>query len=248
MTGEAGMQQFMQTAHFGLEVYDLIHDGPLISLMEKSFSFWDKLSDLEKEALKGNVSDIKYEKGTCLGGSDDSCAGVFLIRSGTLRVYMLSEDGKDLTLFRLESGDVCILSASCVLKLVRFEVLIEAETECRILVINAQFFSELAERNVWVENFSYKVAALRFSDVMDAIQRIFFLSVDKRLANFLLEEMEIKGTDVISLTHEQIARYIGSAREVVSRTLKSFYVMGAVELSRGGIKIIDKKLLQSMSR
>ena len=161
---------------------------------------------------------------------------------------MLSEDGKDLTLFRLESGDVCILSASCVLKLVRFEVLIEAETECRILVINAQFFSELAERNVWVENFSYKVAALRFSDVMDAIQRIFFLSIDKRLANFLLEEMEIKGTDVISLTHEQIARYIGSAREVVSRTLKSFYVMGAVELSRGGIKIIDKKLLQSMSR
>ena len=115
-------------------------------------------------------------------------------------------------------------------------------------MINAQFFSELAERNVWVENFSYKVAALRFSDVMDAIQRIFFLSIDKRLANFLLEEMEIKGTDVISLTHEQIARYIGSAREVVSRTLKSFYVMGAVELSRGGIKIIDKKLLQSMSR
>ena len=226
----------------------MIHNGPLISLLEESFSFWDKMSDLEKEALMDNISDIKYEKGTCLGGSDDSCAGVFLIRSGTLRVYMLSEDGKDLTLFRLESGDVCILSASCVLKLVRFEVLIEAETECRILVINAQFFSELAERNVWVENFSYKVAALRFSDVMDAIQRIFFLSIDKRLANFLLEEMEIKGTDVISLTHEQIARYIGSAREVVSRTLKSFYVMGAVELSRGGIKIIDKKLLQSMSR
>ena len=226
----------------------MIHNGPLISLLEESFSFWDKMSDLEKEALMDNISDIKYEKGTCLSGSDDSCAGVFLIRSGTLRVYMLSEDGKDLTLFRLESGDVCILSASCVLKLVRFEVLIEAETECRILVINAQFFSELAERNVWVENFSYKVAALRFSDVMDAIQRIFFLSIDKRLANFLLEEMETKGTDAISLTHEQIARYIGSAREVVSRTLKSFYVMGAVELSRGGIKIVDKKLLQSMSR
>ena len=226
----------------------MIHNGPLISLLEESFSFWEKLSDLEKDALINNVSEIRYEKGTWLSGSDDSCAGVFLIRSGTLRVYMLSEDGKDLTLFRLNPGERCILSASCVLKLIRFEVLIEAETDCRIFVINGPFFSGLAEKNVWVENFSYKVAALRFSDVMEAIQRIFFLSVDKRLANFLLEEMETKGTDAISLTHEQIARYIGSAREVVSRTLKSFYVMGAVELSRGGIKIIDKKLLQSMSR
>ena len=226
----------------------MIHNGPLISLLEESFSFWDKMSDLEKEALMDNISDIKYEKGTCLSGSDDSCAGVFLIRSGTLRVYMLSEDGKDLTLFRLNPGERCILSASCVLKLIRFEVLIEAETECRILVVNANFFSDLAARNVWVENFSYKVAAERFSDVMEAIQRIFFLSVDKRLANFLLEEMERNNTNVVPVTHEQIARYIGSAREVVSRTLKSFYVLGAVELSRKGIKIVDRKLLQSMSK
>lgn len=225
----------------------MIQNGQLISLLEKSFPFWDKLSDLEKKALMDNISDIRYEKGTCLSGSDDSCAGVFLIRSGTLRVYMLSEDGKDLTLFRLNPGELCILSASCVLKLIRFEVLIEAETECRILVVNANFFSDLAASNVWVENFSYKVAAERFSDVMEAIQRIFFLSVDKRLANFLLEEMERKGCDVVSVTHEQIARYIGSAREVVSRTLKSFYVLGAVELSRKGIKIVDKKLLRSMS-
>lgn len=226
----------------------MIQNGQLISLLEKSFSFWDKISDLEKAALMDNISDIKYEKGTCLSGSDDSCAGVFLIRSGTLRVYMLSEDGKDLTLFRLNPGEICILSASCVLKLIRFEVLIEAETECRILVVNANFFSDLAARNVWIENFSYKVAAERFSDVMEAIQRIFFLSVDKRLANFLLEEIERNNTNVVPVTHEQIARYIGSAREVVSRTLKSFYVLGAVELSRGGIKIVDKKLLQSMSR
>jgi CRP/FNR family transcriptional regulator len=232
----------------GPEVRDLIQNGQLISLLEKSFSFWDKISDLEKEALMENISDIKYEKGTCLSGSDDSCAGVFLIRSGTLRVYMLSEDGKDLTLFRLNPGEICILSASCVLKLIRFEVLIEADTECRILVVNANFFSDLAARNVWVENFSYKVAAERFSDVMEAIQRIFFLSVDKRLANFLLEEIERNNTNVVPVTHEQIARYIGSAREVVSRTLKSFYVLGAVELSRGGIKIVDKKLLQSMSK
>lgn len=223
-------------------------NGPLELLLEESLPFWEKISDAEKKAVIENTSDIMYEKGACLNGSDDSCAGVFLVRRGTLRVYMLSDEGKDLTLFRLEPGETCILSASCVLKLIRFEVLIEAETDCRILVIGASFFSELAERNVWVENFSYKVAATRFSDVMEAIQRIFFLSVDKRLAGFLLEEAETRGSSVIPLTHEQIARYIGSAREVVSRTLRSFYVLGAVELSRKGIRIVDKKLLQSMSR
>jgi len=225
----------------------LIRSEPLESLLPKSLPFWKKINSNERDAIINNISDIRYEKGTCLSGSDDSCAGVFLVRAGTLRVYMLSEEGKDLTLFRLNPGEVCILSASCVLKMIRFEVLIEAEEDCRILVINAGFFSELAERNVWVENFSYKIAAERFSDVMEAIQRIFFLSVDKRLANFLLEEMETRGCDVIAVTHEQIARYIGSAREVVSRTLKSFYVLGAVELSRKGVKIIDKKLLRSMS-
>ncbi|MDD4160340.1 MAG: Crp/Fnr family transcriptional regulator [Synergistaceae bacterium] len=226
----------------------MIRSAALTAILEDSFSFWNKISDLERESIMDSISDVRYEKGSCLSGSDDSCAGVFLVRSGTLRVYMLSEDGKDLTLFRLKPGEVCILSASCVLKMIRFEVLIEAETECRILVLNAKFFSDLAAGNVWVENFSYKVAAERFSDVMEAIQRIFFLSVDKRLANFLLEEMERKGCNVISLTHEQIARYIGSAREVVSRTLKSFYVLGAVELSRKGIKILDRKLLQSISK
>ena len=156
MTGEAGMQQFMQTAHFGLEVYDLIHDGPLISLMEKSFSFWDKLSDLEKEALKGNVSDIKYEKGTCLSGSDDSCAGVFLIRSGTLRVYMLSEDGKDLTLFRLNPGEICILSASCVLGLSQAPCFHSEERLLRYMVyffhLGAPVKKQLVHRNSWPYN------------------------------------------------------------------------------------------------
>lgn len=226
----------------------MIQNGPLISLFEESFSFWDKISDIEREAIMDNTSDIIYEKGICLSGSDDSCAGVFFVRSGTLRVYMLSEEGKDFTLFRLNPGDVCILSASCVLKMIRFEVLIEAETDCRIFVVNANFFSDLAAKNVWVENYSYKVAAERFSDVIEAIQRILFLSVDERLANFLLEEMESKGCNVIPVTHEQIARYIGSAREVVSRTLKSFYLLGAVELSRKGIKIVNRKLLQSMSK
>lgn len=226
----------------------LTDPGPLEFLLHNSFPFWTKLSEHEKEFLLNNVSDFRYTKGTLISGNSDSCAGVLLLQTGTLRVYMLSDEGKDLTLFRLYPGDVCILSASCVLKMIRFEVIIEAESDCRILIVNADFFAELAQKNVWVENYSYKIAVRRFSDVIESIQKIFFFSVEKRLANFLLDELEKHESQVIPITHEQIAKYIGSAREVVSRTLKSFSGLGIVELSRKGIRITDARKLENIAR
>jgi len=125
--------------------------------------------------------------------------------------------------------------------------LIEAESDCRLLVINTDVFSRIAGNNIWVENFSYKIASERFSDVIEAIQKIFFLSVDKRLANFLLEEISKNHNCIILFTHEQIAKYIGSAREVVTRTLKSFSELGILEISRKGIKITDAAKLADIA-
>ena len=217
------------------------------AILQNSFPFWNKLSQLEKMSLLNNTSDFNYKKGALISGNGGSCAGVLLVLKGSLRAYILSDEGKDLTLFRLYPGGVCILSASCILKTIRFDVLIEAENDCRLLVINTDVFSHIANNNIWVENFSYKIASERFSDVIEAIQKIFFLSVDKRLANFLLEETDKHNDCVILLTHEQIAKYIGSAREVVTRSLKSFSELGILEISRGGIKIIDAAKLKDIA-
>jgi len=198
-------------------------------------------------SLLNNTSDFNCKKGTLITGNGGSCAGVLLVLKGSLRTYILSEDGKDLTLFRLYPGGICILSASCILKAIRFDVLIEAESDCRLLVINTDVFSRIAGNNIWVENFSYKIASERFSDVIEAIQKIFFLSVDKRLANFLLEEISKNHNCIILFTHEQIAKYIGSAREVVTRTLKSFSELGILEISRKGIKITDAAKLADIA-
>ena len=95
--------------------------------------------------------------------------------------------------------------------------------------------------------FALETALGRFSDVMWVMQQILFMSMDKRLAIFLYDESARIGDDNIPLSHEQIAKYMGSAREVVSRMLKYFSNEGIVELSRRGVKITDRKKLRTLT-
>jgi len=207
-------------------------------------SFWDKLSVVEKDLFKNNVAKVTYKKGENLHSTDNECLGLLLVQSGELRVYILSEDGREVTLYRLSEGDSCVLSASCILNNITFDVLIDAECETEGLLLNIATFSRLTKENIYVENFAYKNTVDRFSDVMWAIEQILFMSFDKRLATFLLDEMSKTKSSEINLTHEQIAKYVGSAREVVSRMLKNFEQLGLLKLSRGSIQIIDKDKLK----
>ncbi len=223
----------------------MINDEGLTYLKEH-LNFWDKLNDKEKQLLINNVSSVKYNKGENLHGVDKNCVGHLLVKTGELRVYILSEEGRDVTLYRLVPGDTCVLSASCVLNHISFDVMIDAEQETEVLLLNIGAFSKLKESNIHVENYAYKVAADRFSDIMWAMEQILFTSFEKRLAVFLYDEMVKNKSNKINLTHEQIARYVGSAREVVSRTLKNFESQGILKLSRGKLSIIDKEKLRSL--
>lgn len=216
-------------------------------LFMKYFSFWDKLTKQERELLCSSTAPVHYLKGANIHRGDQDCAGILLIKKGQLRTYLLSEEGRDVTLYRLFQGDVCILSASCILEAITFDVFIDAEEDTEALLIHSAVFHQMAERNIYMKCFGYQLAALRFSDVMWSMQQILFMGADKRLAIFLWDEISKTGTDEIKMTHEQIARYMGSAREVVSRMLKYFASEGIVTLSRGGIRIIDKKKLQGLT-
>ena len=208
--------------------------------------FWDKLSDLEKSMIERNISKVSYNAGFNLHSPDNECLGVLLIKSGGLRVYILSEDGREVTLYRLSPGDICVLSASCILNSITFDVHIDAESKTDAYLINISTFSILSNQNVYVENFAYRNAIERFSDVMWAIEQILFMSLDKRLAIFLLDEITKANSTELHITQEQIAKYIGSAREVVSRLLKVFQADGILEQSRGSIHIIDKEKLRRL--
>lgn len=170
--------------------------------------------------------------------------GVMLLLKGQIRAYILSEDGREVTLYRLFAWDLCVLSASCVLDAVAFDVQIEAVEDSRVILIPVSYYKTLMEKNAQVELYTYKISTERFSDVMWTLQQILFMRADQRLAVFLWDEISKSKTDTVTYTHDQIARYIGSAREVVSRVLKYFQQEGIVALSRGKIRILDKKKLR----
>ncbi len=211
------------------------------------FSAWKHLSAAEQEGMLANTTLMRYQKGTCIHNGENDCKGMLIVKKGTIRIYMLSENGKEITLFRLSEGDLCILSASCVLSAITFDVHIDAEEDSELLFVSSSYFQSLVDNNIHVECFTYKLIADRFSDVMWTMQQILFMSMDKRLAVFLWDEISKADDDTVHLTHEQVARDVGSAREVVSRMLKYFTSEGIVELSRGGIKVIDKKRLRKLA-
>ena len=219
-----------------------------VDLFIQHFSFWEHLSDQEKELLCDNTIAAHYPKGISVHSGNEDCIGILLVKKGQLRTYLLSEDGRDVTLYRLFEGDVCILSASCVLDAITFDVFIDAEEDTDVLLINSSVFHQMADKNIYMKCFGYQLATTRFSDVMWAMQQILFMSADRRLAIFLTDELAKTGGDEVRMTHDQMAKYMGSAREVVSRMLKYFAQEGWVRLFRGGVQVLDRKKLQQLAR
>ena len=217
------------------------------NLFIRHFNFWLHLSTAEKQLLNAHTNRVRYEKGVQVHQGPLDCIGVLLIKSGQLRVYTMSEDGREVTLYRLFPDDVGILSASCALDAVTFDVYIDAAEDTEVLLTDSAAFRKLAKDNIYVRCYGYEMASRRLSDMLWKMQQVLFLSADRRLAIFLLEESEKNNSDEIRMTHEQIARFMGTAREVVSRLVKYFSQEGWVKTSRGCIRLTDRKALKALA-
>ena len=205
------------------------------------------MSDIDKETFINSSMEIEFRRGDNIHDGNE-CTGIILPLSGSLRIYILSEEGKEITLYRLFPGDMCLLSASCVLNAITFDVFVDAEEDSKCLVIGGCAIENLTNKLPDAKIFVLEAALGRFSDVMWIMEQILFMSMDKRLAIFLLDEISKTGRDTVKLTHEQIAKYMGSAREVVSRMVKYFAGEGLISSSRSeGIKIIDKARLRKLT-
>ncbi len=201
--------------------------------------FWTSLTEQEKEILRKSAVIRRYEKGSFIHSSDRDCLGMLFIISGEIRTYILSDEGREITLFRLYPNDLCVLSASCVISQISFDTQMTARQDTEVLIIPPNITALLKEQNISVRCFLYEQATERFSEVMWAMQQILFKGLDQRLAAFLVEECERTNSNAVRMTHEQIARNISSAREAVARMLKQFTQDGLVELKRGEIIIKD---------
>lgn len=215
------------------------------SVLER-LPFWKLLTDSEKELVQQNAVIRLYEKGTRVYSSERECLGMLFVMQGEMRTYLLSEEGREVTLFRIYPNDLCVLSASCVISQISFDTQMSAQKDTEALMIPPNIVLLLKEKNLSVRCFLYELATKRFSDVMWAMQQILFKRLDQRLALFLMQESQRLGTDTIHTTHEQIAQQISSAREAVARMLKQFSEDGLVELKRGAIRLLDQKGLKAL--
>ena len=163
-----------------------------------------------------------------------------MVLKGQLRVFIISDTGKEITLYRLFERDVCVLSASCLIRNITFDVHVQAELETSMLRITTDAYQQVSRNNPLVQEYTNQLVSSRFSDVMWVVEQVLFMSIDRRLAIHLLEQAAIAQSDSFTATHDAIARDLGTAREVVTRMLKRFQEDGLVSISRGGLSLLDR--------
>ncbi len=209
------------------------------------FPIWNKLQANEQQALAASASERHFRKGDLIRTGGD-CMGLILITAGQLRAYTVSDDGREITMYRLFERDMCLFSASCMMRSIQFDISISAEKDTDAILIPSEVYRKIMEASAPLANYTNEIMASRFSDVMWLIDQIMWKSFDRRLAEFLLNEANLEGTNMLKLTHEEIGNHMGNPREVVTRMLKYFQSDGMVKLSRGTIEIIDEAGLETI--
>ena len=212
------------------------------------FPIWDKLTADQQARIESVTELQKVKSGTVLHDVSPECLGMLLLRSGQLRAYMLSEEGREITITRFFEMDICLFSASCVMPNMQFDIFIEAEKDSEVWVIPACLFQNLMDESIIIANYARNLITSHFSELMWLMEQIMWKSFDKRLAEFLLEESNLEDTLSLKITHEKIANHMGTAREVVTRMLRYFQSEGMVKLTRGSVDLTDTGKLRALCK
>ena len=212
------------------------------------FPIWNKLTPEHQERIQSMAVYQKVKSGTMLHDGSANCLGLILVRSGQLRAYMLSEEGREVTISRFFEMDICLFSASCVMPNMQFDIFIEAEKDCEIWVIPACLYQNMMDESIALSNYSHNLITSHFSELVWLMEQIMWKSFDRRLAAFLLEETSLENNNVLKITHEKIANHMGTAREVVTRMLRYFQSEGMVKLTRGTVEVTDPAKLEQLAQ
>ena len=212
------------------------------------FPVWDNMTPQQQQTVSASLVSRSVKKGALLHNGGADCTGLLLIKTGQLRAFILSKEGREVTLYRLFDRDICLFSASCMLRSLQFDVTIQAEKDTELWVIPTEIYQRIMAQSAPLSNYTNEIMAARFSEVMWLLEQVMWKSMDRRVAGFLLEEAAIEGGNRLSITHEAIANHLGTHREVVTRMLRYLQGEGLVKLSRGAVELLDEKRLEELSR
>ena len=210
------------------------------------FPIWDKLTPRQQELIAAGLAARTVRRGAVLHSGGADCTGLLLVKTGQLRAFILSREGREVTLYRLFDRDICLFSASCILRSIQFDVAISAEKDTQLWIIPPDVYRQLMEQSACVANYTNEIMASRFSEVMWLMEQVMWNSMDKRVAAFLLEEASIQAADRLPITHESIANHLGTHREVVTRVLRYLQNEGMVRLARGTVELTDRAKLEAL--
>ncbi len=175
----------------------------------------------------------------------DTADAIALLISGVVRVYKIGETGREITLYRFGNGESCILTANAILSQKEFPAIATVEKDANAVMIPAETFRDWVRRyDLWRE-FVFDLLSERLSSVMEIVEEVAFHRMDDRVATFILDRLG--QSDTLQVTHQAIAIELGSSREVISRILEDFSTQGFIQVSRGTIKVLDRKGLKSLS-
>lgn len=180
--------------------------------------------------------------GTVVFDEGDECGGVVFVLDGSIRVSKVGSNGREVILYRLGSGDSCILTIASVLSDLSYPATATVENDAEVILLPVQQFKRLLAVDAGLQKYIYKLISTRLLEVMTLIDDIIFRRIDDRLIEFLLKEADKDG-DIIKMTHEELAIHLGTAREVISRVMKELERNGYVQLSRGKVRVISRSRL-----
>lgn len=218
-----------------------------MSELRDFFPVWNKLNKTQQEKLEATAVFKTFNENEIVHNGTE-CSGFLIVKSGQLRAHISSEEGREITVYRLFERDTCMFSGFCMMSSLQFDITIEAEKKSEIWLIPPKVFRSLMDESTAVANFMNEIMATRLSDIMWLIEQVMWKSFDKRLAAFLVEESSIEDNPQLKITHERIANHLGTAREVVTRMLKYFQNEGMVKLTRGTIEITNRNALEELGQ
>jgi CRP/FNR family transcriptional regulator len=190
--------------------------------------------------LEGILSSLQYremEAGTTILREGQVCASVPFVLEGAIRVFKTAESGREITLYRIEAGESCILSSSCGAGIASFPATVVAEHATVAAFMPSEIVRRLLAEGASFRDYVLAQYSRRMAEVMELVEEVAFRRVDERLAQWLVENGQA-ARGLVTATHQELADHVGTSREVVSRILKDWEQRKALEISRGSLRLL----------
>lgn len=217
-----------------------IPETHFVNRIDKIKSVYPMLADINEQSWLDTIDQAKamhIKPDTTLFSGSATCNNFMLILDGTIRLYQSAEDGREITLYRVQAGDLCILSLNSLLKNQSFNAIAITESSVNALAITSEEFKFIMNESQAFRDFVISTLTERLCDTIYLVQETAFNHLDMRLACMLGGLFERNQGPLLKITHQELAHELGTTREVISRILKDFERKNCVKLSRGSIEL-----------